>query len=150
MRILITAGPTREPIDPVRGKLAPLPVTGGRETLLIIEPDNVVRKMVEGILSADGYEIIACSSCSTAAVEIKRLKGAIHLLIADPVAEDGDVAQLARRLHRAQKGLRVLGIPNTTCDPINGVPAKHQSQLPKPFALSSLLYEVRSLLDAKV
>lgn len=140
---------TKEPIDPVRGKLAPLPVTGGRETLLIIEPDDVVRKMVEGILSADGYEIIACSGCSTAAVEVKRLKNAIHLLIADPAAEDGNVGQLARRLHRAQKGIRVLGIPNTTCVPITGVPAKHQAQLPKPFALSSLLFEVRSLLDAK-
>lgn len=139
---------TREPIDPVRGKLAPLPVTGGRETLLIIEPDNVVRKMVEGILSADGYDIIACSGCDTAAVEIKRLKGAIHLLMADPAAED--VAQLARKLHRAQKNLRVLGIPNTACEPVPGLPAKRQAQLPKPFALSSLLYEVRSLLDAKV
>ncbi len=46
---------TKEPIDPVHGKLAPLPVTGGRETLLIIEPDDAVRKMLEGILAADGW-----------------------------------------------------------------------------------------------
>lgn len=140
---------TKEPIDPVRGKLAPLPVTGGRETLLIIEPDTVVRKMIVGILSADGYEVIACGGCSAAAIEVKRLKGAIHLLIGDPLAENGEVAQLARRLHRAQKGLRVLGIPNMAGEPIPGFPAKSQAQLPKPFALSSLLYDVRSLLDAK-
>ena len=139
---------TKESTDPVRGKLAPLPVTGGRETLLIIESDAVVCKMIAGILTADGYEIIACSGCSTAAVEVKRIKSAIHLMIADPIAEDGDVAQLARRLHRDQKGLRVLGIPNVACEPIPGIPAKHQCQLPKPFALSSLLYDVRSLLDA--
>ena len=140
---------TQESTDPVRGTLAPLPVTGGRETLLIIESDAVVRKMIAGILTADGYDIIACSGCSTASVEVKRIKSAIHLMIADPIAEEGDVAHLARRLHRAQKGLRVLGIPNTACESITGIPAKHQSQLPKPFALSSLLYDVRSLLDAK-
>ncbi len=94
-------------------------------------------------------EIIACGGCSTAAVQIKRLKGAIHLLIADPTAEDGEVARLARRLHRAQQGLRVLGIPNIAGEPMAGLPIKRQVQLPKPFALSSLLFEVRSLLDAK-
>ena len=49
---------TSEPVSRVHGKLTPLPVTGGRETLLIIEEDNVVCKMAEGILSADGYDVI--------------------------------------------------------------------------------------------
>jgi two-component system, cell cycle sensor histidine kinase and response regulator CckA len=141
---------THEPLDPIRGKLAPLPVTGGRETLLIIEPDTVVRKMIAGILSADGYEVIAESCCSTASIALKRVKTGIHLLIADPMSEDGDVARLARRLHRTQKGVRLLAIPNTKSKPIKDIPAKRQSQLPKPFALSSLLYDVRSLLDAKL
>ena len=105
--------------------------------------------MLAGILTADGYDVTACSSTSTATIEIARLKNAVHLVIADPEGEDGEVAKLVRKLHRAQPGLRLLGIPNHLCDPIKGVPAKHQSMLSKPFALSTLLYDVRSLLDAK-
>ena len=140
---------TREPVAKVRGKLAPLPVTGGRETLLIIEEDIVVCKMVEGILAADGYDVTACSSIAAAEGAMERLGGSVHLVIADPAAQNSDAAKLVRRLRRAQKGLRLLSTPNQESDPITGIPAKHQTVLTKPFALSSLLYEVRSLLDVK-
>ncbi len=140
---------TREPVAKVRGKLAPLPVTGGRETLLIIEEDIVVCKMVEGILAADGYDVTACSSIAAAEGAMERLGGSVHLVIADPTAQNSDAAKLVRKLHRTQKGLRLLSTPNQESDPITGIPAKHQAVLTKPFALSSLLYEVRSLLDVK-
>lgn len=140
---------TYEPVNRVRGKLTPLPVTGGRETLLIIEEDPVVCKMVEGILTADGYDVTACSSVTAAELAVERLSSAVHLVIADPEAQNGEVSRVVRKLHRAQKGLRLLGIPNQETGPITGIPAKHQALLTKPFALSSLLYEVRSLLDAK-
>ncbi|GAB5561208.1 MAG: hypothetical protein SynsKO_28550 [Synoicihabitans sp.] len=140
---------SREPASPVRGKLAPLPVTGGRETLLIVEEDSVVCRMVEGILAADGYDVTACTSIATAEVALEKLKHAVHLVIIDPQAEQGEAAKLVRRIHRQQSGVKVLGIPNYVCDVITGLPARRQAFLRKPFALSSLLYEVRSLLDAK-
>ncbi|MBT5901908.1 MAG: PAS domain S-box protein [Opitutaceae bacterium] len=140
---------TREPVSKVRGKLAPLPVTGGRETLLIIEEDRIVGKMVEGILAADGYDVTTCTSVAAAEVAMDRLGGSVHLVIADPTAQNSDVAKIVRKLHRGQKGLRLLSTPNQDSDPITGIPAKHQTVLTKPFALSSLLYEVRSLLDVK-
>ena len=37
---------------------AVLPATRGRETVLLVEEDNVVRKMVAGILTADGYRVL--------------------------------------------------------------------------------------------
>jgi len=140
---------SHESTDPVRGKLAPLPVTRGRETLLIVEPDSVIRKMLDGILSADGYDVHCCASCSSARVALPKIPGKVHLLIADPHTDDGEVAQLARGLNRAQPGVRLLQIPSVPAEPCNGIAATRQVMLPKPFALSTLLYEVRSLLDAK-
>lgn len=140
---------TDEPVDPVQRKLKPLPVTHGRETLLIIEADSVISKMLEGILGADGYDVHCCVSCSSAEVELGRMAGGVHLIIADPVAEDGAASQLARRIKRAQKDLRLLNIPSMPVEPVTGIAAAHQATLTKPFALSTLLYEVRSLLDAK-
>ena len=88
-------------------------------------------------------------SVAAAEMAVERLSDAVHLVIADPEGQNGEVARVVRKLHRAQKGLRLLGIPNQETDPLMGFPAKHQAFLTKPFALSSLLYEVRSLLDAK-
>jgi len=140
---------SEDPVDPVRGKLTRLPVTRGRETLLIVEPDAVVSKMLEGILSADGYQVHCCNSCSSAEVETKKIAGDVHLLIADPLADDGEAGQFARSLNRSYKDLRILNIPSIPADPITGIAVARQTVLPKPFALSTLLYEVRSLLDAK-
>ncbi len=105
--------------------------------------------MVEGILTADGYDVTACNSMASAEVALDRLKNAVHLVIVDPQGERGAAATLVRKIHRAQNKVRMLGIPNYECDVIKGVPAKRQAFLRKPFALSSLLYETRSLLDAK-
>lgn len=140
---------TLEPISPVKGKLAPLPVTGGRETLLVIEEDQVVCKMIEGILAADGYDVTACTSLATAQVAVERLNGAVHLVIADPGAGGSEMGQFMRKLYREQSGLRLLSIRTQETEPIAEIPDERQAVLPKPFALSSLLYAVRSLLDAK-
>jgi two-component sensor histidine kinase len=141
---------SHEPVDPVQGKLTPLPVTRGRETLLIIEADTVIRKMLEGILSADGYEVLGSGSCCGAETELKKANnGNVHMLIADPLADNGEAQLLARRLNRAHKGLRLINIPSLPAEPVRGIASTHQTVLQKPFALSTLLYEVRSLLDAQ-
>ncbi len=138
----------REPATPTLGSLLPLPVTRGRETLLVLEDDDVVRKMVAGILGADGYVVIAVPSAASALVELKRLGKAVHLIIADHTEPTGDVRTLIRKLHRSQTGLRVLSTCNRDTRPLRNIAAHRQAILPKPFALSTLLQDVRKLLDA--
>ncbi|MCC5025079.1 MAG: hypothetical protein J6386_20855 [Candidatus Synoicihabitans palmerolidicus] len=103
--------------------------------------------MVAGILTADGYEVVAAPTAATAIIALKRLGKAVHLVVADPTEPSGDVTRLIRKLHRHQAGLRVLCTPNRKTQSLNWLDSTRQRILPKSFALSTLLQDVRELLD---
>lgn len=134
-----------EPAAPV--PLPSLPVTAGTETLLIIEEDLVLRKMIAGILGHDGYRVVAeaTPADATAAVAAGDLKP--HLVLAS--GDQPAVAALVRRLRARNRALRFISI--SILPPAPGrtkVPAKAMMHLPKPFELSALVAAVRTLLDA--
>ena len=133
---------------PSIGTLAPLPVTRGRETLLVVEEDNVVRKMVAGILTADGYDVIAQASPAAALIEVKHSSKTVHLVIADTSDPTDDTINMIRDMYRDQPELRVLCTPRQHAPAITFLPGSHQMSLAKPFALSTLLTDVRKLLDS--
>lgn len=135
-----------EAADLPREPVAALPVTRGSETVLLIEADEVVRKMVAGILHADGYRVHAAKSAGAALREIKELDRPLQLLIADVT---GDSEPFARRLHAAHPGLRVLCTSGQACG-VGDTWLKdgHGACLNKPYALSEMLKAVRKLLDA--
>ncbi len=136
---------------PVRADTAlpfALPATRGRETILLIEEDTVVRKMVAGILTADGYRVLAAAQPG----EGSRLALAgrpVELLITPLGAAGDDSEKLARALHASHPGLRVLATGGAEPPGLAWLPAVDQGALVKPFALSELLRAVRSLLDGK-
>ncbi|MCF3651377.1 ATP-binding response regulator [Synoicihabitans lomoniglobus] len=139
---------SEEDASPAIGSLAPLPVTRGRETLLIVEADHVVRKMIAGIFTADGYDVMDAPSAATAIVGVKHRQTTVHLIIADHTESSGEMERMIKTLHENHRGLRVLCTPNR--DDASALPwlsGSHQSILPKPFALSTLLQDVRKLLD---
>ncbi|WP_221031653.1 ATP-binding protein [Actomonas aquatica] len=130
------------------GPLAPLPSTRGRETLLVVEEDTVVRKMVSGILTADGYDVMEASSPAAGLIEVKRHVNAPHLVIVDTADPSDDIFNMLRELHAHHAGLRVLCTPHREAHRVDFIPLAQQQTLPKPFALSALLNSVRQLLDA--
>jgi len=137
---------TNEPVaDPPPPAITPLASVRGSENVLLIEEDEVVRKMVAGILTADGYRVVAAAS----AHEVPQALAAhppVHLLIA-PVFGDGE--KFARRLTEAHPSVRVLCTgQDQECTTIAWLPADRQAALIKPYALSELLRASRKLLDA--
>lgn len=135
------SGPVEEPPPPV----APLPSMRGSESVLLIEDDDVVRKMVAGILTADGYRVAAAKSFAEAmAGELPERR--VQLLIANLV---GDGEKQARRLLEKNPSLRVLCTSqNDFKMPVAWLPQKRQACINKPYALSELLRAARKLLDA--
>lgn len=138
----VTDAPLSAPPPPV----APLPSMRGTETVLLIEEDEVVRKMVAGILTADGYRVLAAGSFAEAG---RRANPAapVQLLIAS-LAGEGE--KFARRLLAGQPGLRILCVANHDQRmPVAWLPPANQACLNKPYALSELVRATRALLDAK-
>jgi two-component system cell cycle sensor histidine kinase/response regulator CckA len=139
----------QEPVPPPAAPAAALPATGGSETILLVEEDTVVRKMVAGILTADGYRVLAAATPAEA-LGLVRLPGKpVEVLIAALHTLDDDTDKLARALHAAHPGLCVLATGNTEPPRLAWLAAGSQGGLTKPFVLSELLRAVRSLLKGR-
>jgi CheY-like chemotaxis protein len=138
----------REPAQPIAAPLPSLPMTSGRETVLIVEEDDVVRKMVAGILTADGYTVVAQSTAGDGLVAAKKLRNPIDLLITQIGGQPGsDGEKLAKSLFALNPKLRVLGTCNPECASLPFLGPEAQVCLSKPFTLSALMKATRALLD---
>jgi two-component system, cell cycle sensor histidine kinase and response regulator CckA len=138
---------TPEPEQTTVTKLGTLPAVRGTETLLIVEQDQVLRKMIAGILATDGYSVTDVATPEEAAAVVKAAGLRPQLLLINSSTKSG--AALVRKLRAARGGLRLI---STAAEPLTatlpGFPRQAMIHLPKPFALSTLLLNVRTLLDA--
>ncbi|MDA8231615.1 MAG: response regulator [Magnetospirillum sp.] len=126
-------------------------VPKGTETVLLVEDNADVRRMVENQLTSLGYKVIAAEH-GPAALSVLETGTPIDLLFTDVVMPEGmtgfELAEVARS-HRP--GLRVLitsGFPGTTFH----VPAGMEGAadfLSKPYRRQELAHAVRDVLDGK-
>jgi len=137
------------PVPPAPALWAPLPATRGRENVLLVEEDTVVRKMVAGILTADGYRVLAAAEPVEALRLARRQGRPVELLITTRTAPGDEAEKLIRAMLAVRPTLRVLATGGAEPPAIKGLAPGAQGTLAKPFALSDLLHAVRSLLDGK-
>ena len=126
-----------EPVEARRPPSRPA-VDARQRNVLLVEEDEVVRKMVAGILTADGYRMTAVKSlprpCGQAAAPVQ-------LLIAD-LAGEGE--KFARQLFGTGRAPRVLCTSNHDFKmPVDWLPPGRQVGLTKLYALSELVRTVR-------
>jgi hypothetical protein len=135
-----------EPASLEAAPLPTLPAARGHEMVLLIEKDAVVRKMVAGMLTADGYRVLEAESAYAARDLVHKSERPIELLIAP---SDHQTENLGRELLLEKASLRFLAIGNQDVPtPAGWMPSARQGGLAKPFALSEVSRQVRSLLDA--
>ena len=139
-----------KPVQPRESSLPLPPDTRGRETILLMEEDRLVGKMVAGILTADGYEVLAASQPADALALAKGHARGIDLLITDLTDSRGRGREFAHELQVLKPGFRIL-CTSTGGDAqlVSWLPAAHQGHIVKPFTLNELLRKTRGLLDAK-
>ncbi|MSU45746.1 MAG: response regulator [Lacunisphaera sp.] len=139
---------TAEPEQTSITKLGTLPGMRGTETLLIVEQDDVLRKMIAGILTTDGYSVTDVATPKEGADVIKSSGLKPQLVLIQSCTKEG--AALVRRLHANYPELRLI-CTSPEALPVNQheVPRHAIIHLPKPFALSTLLVRARGLLDAR-
>jgi len=124
-------------------------VKNGSETVLIVEDEDAVRKLVGQILRRHGYNAIEAEDAKEALRLAQEHQGAIHLLVTDVIMPGMNGKQLYQQLAAAHPHMRVLymsGYPDNLIAH-HGIldPAVHF--LPKPFASGSLAGKVREVLD---
>jgi two-component system cell cycle sensor histidine kinase/response regulator CckA len=134
-----------EPLSDTPPAVAPLQSVRGSENVLLVEDDEVVRKMVAGILTADGYRVTATKSFLEATREAPPSRP--FQLFIGSLAGEGE--KFARRLIESYPSLRVLcTAQNDVRLPVPWIAADRQAIINKPYALNDLMRAARALLDA--
>jgi two-component system cell cycle sensor histidine kinase/response regulator CckA len=129
----------------------PPPATNGNETVLIVEDEQRVRRLVGTILRARGYTVLESDDCSDAMELARKHTGSIDLLIADLVLPDVNGIALADRLLKIRPGVPVLWVSGYAggeliCDASDD---QNRAFLHKPFTSHELTSMVRQILDDK-
>lgn len=123
-----------------------LPANSGHESLLVVEPDDVVRKMVAGMLTASGYAVRAAKQ-GDEALEFAGGDDRPPQLVIAPAGREGEA--LVKTLQAGGTKPRTLWVGHGE-DPVAvaWMPMAEQATITKPFVLSEILRTVRALLDA--
>lgn len=118
---------------------------GGREHILLVEDDELVRGYARRALSSLGYEVTATHD-GTSAMELMKEGNQFDLLFTDVVMPGGmSGPELARQARRLQSGLKVLYTSGYTSDPVNEGSDVHL--LHKPYLRKQLAEKIRQALD---
>jgi signal transduction histidine kinase/CheY-like chemotaxis protein len=144
-RVLLPLSPGATPsLEPVP-ELDPGP---GSETLLLVENEPAVRRVVARILRRRGYRVLEAADGQDALELRETLQDGIDLLVTDLVMPRMGGAELAQKLRAAEPDLRVLFLSahaeRRDASPDLEIPGARF--LPKPFEEEALLRELRFLL----
>jgi CheY-like chemotaxis protein len=129
---------------------APQPHTAhGTETVLVVEDEEAIRKMVVRTLGRLGYAVLqACDGVEALALA-QAHPGPIHLLMTDVVMPRMSGGALAATLQAARGAIPVLYTSGHCDDAMarHGIQHEQVSFLPKPYALAQLGQRVREALE---
>ena len=122
----------------------------GNETVLLVEDDRSVRKLVREVLAAAGYEVLEAES-GEAAIEIcQDRRQPINMLLTDlvmPQMSGIELTTRVREMHPEAKTLVMTGYASDS--PIRGSMTDFKASfIEKPFTPESLARKVREVLDS--
>jgi PAS domain S-box-containing protein len=123
--------------------------THGRETVLLVEDEDLVRELARGLLRKSGYTVLEASDGGQALEVAASHASPIDLLITDVVMPRMNGPELERQLTAARPGLKVLFTTGYTDSALSryGMYERGKIVLLKPFAPEDFLRTVREILD---
>jgi CheY-like chemotaxis protein len=125
---------------------APSPL-GGTETILVVEDQQQLRKMVGRVLSGFGYKVLEASDPEEALLQSEAYAGPIHLLLTDVVMPGMAGPELADRIKPSRPAMEVVFMSGYS----EGVRLDHQAlqssgaYLAKPFSPEDLALKLREV-----
>jgi two-component system cell cycle sensor histidine kinase/response regulator CckA len=121
----------------------------GTETILLVEDEEPLRKVVIELLTQIGYNVLSASNGKEAMDVAQTYPHRIHLLVTDVLMPEIAGPELAKSLCVARPDLRVIYISGYTHDSLapEGVLAPGTVLVNKPFSVRVLSAKMREVLD---
>jgi len=152
---------TDEPPEEI-GKDSTPPPSGGQGTILLVEDELAVLRLVEQALRESGFTVLSAQTAREALEKLEKKKGemlfretgkgAIDLLVTDLVMPAMSGAELAKQVEERVPGIKILYMSGY--GQFHGKEGLHadgfRAFLQKPFTPDALMKKVRCLLGAEV
>ncbi len=142
--------PAAENFDTSRNanlSLSALP--GGKETVLLVEDEDIVRKLIARILQDAGYTVLEAANGEQALSLLQNQNASIHLLLTDMVMPKMNGRELAKKFRLLYPQSRIIYMSGYVEDEkIRAEIAQGDAFLQKPVSHTAILRKIRKVLDA--
>ncbi len=127
-------------------------VAGGKETVLLVEDESLVRELAVTTLRERGYTVMEAINGADGLRIAQKHEGKIDLVLTDVVMPVMGGRELADALHKTRPGTKILFTSGYTEEAIghHGVLKPGMKFLQKPYLSASLARRVREALDSPV
>ena len=119
----------------------------GYETILLVEEDEIERKLALSALQRHKYHVLEAASSVEALLLTQQYKGAVHLAVTPLVMPEIGGRELARRLLTQQPAMKALFVSSYDDDTIQHHRINRRFVLQHPYRQAGLVEKVRELLD---
>jgi len=123
---------------------------GGKETILVVEDDPAVRRLVESVLKRYGYSVILAEDGVEAVAAFESKWQEIDLALLDVIMPKMNGKEVCEKLRQRVPRLKVLFLSGYTADLIQdkGIRVEGIDIIAKPAKPLELARKIREMLDA--
>jgi CheY-like chemotaxis protein len=120
----------------------------GQETVLLVEPNEIDRKLALSTLLRHRYKVLEASSSVEALLLTQQHAGAVHVAVSDLIMPEIGGRDLARRLLKQHPMMKPLFISGYDDEAMVSHRINPKYLLRRPYRQAGLVERVRDLLDA--
>lgn len=120
----------------------------GDETILLVEENEIERKLALSTLQRYRYRVLEASSSVEALMLTQQYDGIVHLTVSPLVMPEIGGRELARRLLRQHPTMKTLFVSGYDDETIQHHRINQRFVLQQPYRQSGLVEKVREILDA--
>jgi PAS domain S-box-containing protein len=134
------------------GVPAPVPAKSakGSETILLVDDEEGVRKLVFAVLKSNGYDVVEAANGPSALAAYEKNGHKIDMVLTDVVMPQMSGFELGKQLQERAPALKILYMSGYRDNAIGaGASEAPRAFLHKPFTPDVLLSKVREVLDTE-
>jgi CheY-like chemotaxis protein len=120
----------------------------GQETVLLVEPNEIDRKLALSTLLRHRYQVLEASSSVEALLLTQQHPGAVHVTVSDLIMPEISGRDLARRLLKRHPMMKPLFVSGYDDEAMVSHRLNPRYLLRRPYRQTGLVEKVRELLDA--
>jgi CheY-like chemotaxis protein len=131
----------------LKGLLEPAKEEGPVPTILLVEDEDGIRRLMHSQLEREGYQLLDARNAEEAELIAKAFQDPINVLVTDIVMPGMSGVQLAECLKRLRPEMKMLFVSGYRHDVLEsyGLPNEGADFLSKPYPAHELLRRVRKL-----